>query len=202
MKRKYILLCILWCGFILMFVPEKNYQREIADEIFRFHVVANSNSIDDQALKLEVRDCVIDFLSRPLSGCKTREESEKIIRNLLPEIEAEAAGYIQSRGYDYEVSACVGEQYFPVKTYGDMTFPRGYYDALTIDIGSGSGRNWWCVLFPNLCFTNAVTADIPEESQVLLKNSLGNETYDSLYDGRKVELRFKILEFAEDYLGI
>ena len=78
-----------------------------------------------------------------------------------------------------------------------MTFPRGYYEALTINIGSGSGRNWWCVLFPNLCFTDAVTAAVPEESRDLLKDELCEETYESLFEGDKVQLRFKLAEIFQ-----
>lgn len=199
-KKSWIFGCMIFCGFVLLFVPNKNYQREISGKILRFHVVANSNSMEDQALKLEVRDRVIDYLSEPLSDCGSRMESEEMVRSLLPKIENVAQEYVRSKGYDYEVQAAVGEQYFPVKTYGDMTFPRGYYEALTIDIGSGRGRNWWCVLFPNLCFTDAVTAGVPGESRELLENELNSETYESLYEGEEVQIRFKLGEFLGGFL--
>ena len=194
MKKAAVIMSLIFCGLVLLFVPVKNYQREISSEILRFHVVANSNSMEDQALKLKVRDCVIDYLSDALSDCTTAAQSERRIELLLPQIEAAASGCVKELGYDYDVRAQVGEQYFPVKTYGDMTFPRGYYESLTIRIGSGSGRNWWCVLFPNLCFTDAVTASVPAHSQELLENTLDAETYESLYEGEKVQLRFKLWE--------
>lgn len=200
MKKAGIFLCMIFCGFMLMFVPDKNYQRELSEEILRFHVVANSNSTEDQALKLKVRDRVIEYLSMPLSTCKSQQESVEKIRQLLPEIEETAREFIAGQGYGYEVRAAVGEQYFPVKAYGNMTFPRGYYEALTINIGSGRGRNWWCVLFPNLCFTDAVTADVPSDSRRLLESELNEDTYESLYKGESVQLRFKLLELLSEVL--
>lgn len=194
MKRSWIFVCLIFCGFVLLFVPDQNYQRKIAGKILRFHVIANSNSMEDQVLKLAVRDKIADYLCEPLSECESRNESEAKVQSLLPQIEALAQNFIQSRGYDYTVKASVGERYFPEKTYGDMTFPRGYYEALTIDIGSGMGRNWWCVLFPNLCFTDAVTAGVPKDSKTFLEDALDCESYESLYEGSKVQIRFKLWE--------
>lgn len=196
-KRIYMILCVAFCAGLLLFVPAQNYQREISDKILRFHVVANSNTMEDQELKLFVRDKISEFLQEPLSLCRTKSDSEAAVKALLPQIQEVARACVQSRGYDYPVSAGIGERYFPEKTYGDMTFPRGYYEALTINIGSGSGRNWWCVLFPNLCFTDAVTAAVPEESRDLLKDELCEETYESLFEGDKVQLRFKLAEIFQ-----
>lgn len=197
MKRICMILCIVFCSGLLLFVPAQNYQREISDKILRFHVVANSNTMEDQELKLLVRDRIAEFLQEPLSLCQTKGDSEAAVKALLPQIREVAMACVQSCGYDYPVSVEIGERYFPEKTYGDMTFPRGYYEALTINIGSGSGRNWWCVLFPNLCFTDAVTAAVPEESRDLLKDELCEETYESLFEGDKVQLRFKLAEIFQ-----
>ncbi len=197
MKRICMILCIVFCSGLLLFVPAQNYQREISDKILRFHVVANSNTMEDQELKLFVRDKIAEFLQEPLSLCRAKSDSEAAVKALLPQIREVARACVQSRGYDYPVSVEIGERYFPEKTYGDMTFPRGYYEALTINIGSGSGRNWWCVLFPNLCFTDAVTAAVPEESRDLLKDELCEETYESLFEGDKVQLRFKLAEIFQ-----
>ena len=197
MKRICMILCIVFCSGLLLFVPAQNYQREISDKILRFHVVANSNTMEDQELKLLVRDRIAELLQEPLSLCQTKGDSEAAVKALLPQIREVAMACVQSCGYDYPVSVEIGERYFPEKTYGDMTFPRGYYEALTINIGSGSGRNWWCVLFPNLCFTDAVTAAVPEESRDLLKDELCEETYESLFEGDKVQLRFKLAEIFQ-----
>lgn len=198
MKRVGLILSVIFCGGLLMFVPAKHYQRAIADKILRFHVIANSNSAQDQALKLKVRDCVIEYLSGPLKACETKEESETVICSLLPQIKEKASELVRRMGYDYTIEADVGEEYFPVKTYGEMTFPRGYYESLTIRIGSGAGRNWWCVLFPNLCFTDAVTAQMPEESEQLLSEQLDAQAYGSLYEGERLQLRFKLAEWLRE----
>ena len=198
MKKILIICCVLFCGALLLFVPEKNYQQEISDKILRFHVVANSNSMEDQRLKLMVRDRIGEFLQEPLSLCRSLKDSEETVKALLPQIQAVAGEYVESLGYDYPVRVYLKNGYFPEKTYGDMTFPRGYYDALTVHIGSGCGRNWWCVLFPNLCFTDAVTAKVPEESAQLLKDELQEDTYDALFQGEKVQLRFKFGEILQD----
>ena len=198
MKRVGLIVSVIFCGILLLFVPAKHYQRAIADKILRFHVIANSNSAQDQALKLKVRDCVIEYLSEPLKACETKEESETVIDSLLPQIREKASELVRRMGYDYTIEADVGEEYFPVKTYGEMTFPRGYYEALTIRIGSGAGRNWWCVLFPKLCFTDAVTAQVPEESGQLLSKQLDAQAYESLYEGERVQIRFKLAEWLRE----
>lgn len=197
MKRPLIFLCLAFCGVLLMFVPDKNYQREISDKILRFHVIANSDSFQDQQLKIQVRDAILDFLREPLAQCESREECEAAVLENLSGIEAAALACVRRQGYDYSVDAALTNQYFPEKTYGDMTFPRGFYQSLTVDIGSGRGRNWWCVLFPSLRFTDAVTADVGEESRETLENTLTPQTYETLLEGDHVQIRFKIWEIID-----
>lgn len=180
---------ILLTGF-----SSNNYQNEISSKILRFHVLANSNRQEDQDLKLEVRDAVIEYLETILETCETAEQSEIQIRTHLKDIEAAAQAAVAEQGYSYEVSARLGQNYFPEKSYGDMVFPSGMYEALIVDIGNAVGRNWWCVLFPQLCFTDAVTAYVPEESKDTLRDLLSNEAYQTLYEGEDVEYRFKIAE--------
>lgn len=198
MKRLGIFICLLSSLSLLLFVPEKNYQQELSEKILRFHVVANSNSLEDQQLKLSVRNCVVDYLSDKMTGCKTLDDSRAVIESELSNIENVALQCIEDQGFDYNVHTALRTRYFPVKTYGEMTFPRGYYEALTVDIGSGAGRNWWCVIFPNLCFTDAVSAYVPSDSEELLENELAGDTYASLYEGENVQIRFKLGEILED----
>ena len=197
-KRLALFVCMALCFALILFVPASGYQKVLAQKILRFHVVANSNSYEDQQLKLQVRDQVTAYLSDKLHGCQTLEESRAVIEKELPSIEQVARECVAASGFDYAVSAAVRERYFPVKTYGEMTFPRGYYEALTIDIGAGAGRNWWCVLFPNLCFTDAVSACVPSDSRHLLENELDEESYAALYEGENVQIRFKLGEIIED----
>ena len=198
MKHPVELLCLLFCGGLLMFVPANHSQREIADKILRFHVIANSDSFEDQQLKIQVRDQILDFLREPLAKCESKEEYEAAVLEKLPEIEAKALDCVREQGYDYAVDAALTLQYFPEKTYGNMTFPRGIYRSLTVDIGSGQGRNWWCVLFPSLCFTDAVTAGVSEESQKTLEETLTPQAYETLLEGDHVQIRFKLWEMIED----
>lgn len=198
MKRACLCAVILFCAALLMFVPGKNYQRELSNEILRFHVVANSNSIEDQSLKLKIRDRVAQLLSEPLDQCESLSESMTMVECLLPDIEQEAQLCIEEEGLDMAASATVDVRYFPVKTYGTMTFPRGFYKALTIEVGHGLGRNWWCVLFPKLCFVDGTVASVPESSKKQLEECLTDEAYDSLYEGEKVELRFKLWDMITE----
>ena len=115
MKRICMILCIVFCSGLLLFVPAQNYQREISDKILRFHVVANSNTMEDQELKLLVRDRIAEFLQEPLSLCRTKSDSEAAVKALLPQIREVAMACVQSCGYDYPVSAGIGERYFPEK---------------------------------------------------------------------------------------
>lgn len=183
---------------LLGFVPVNACQREIANKVLRFHVIANSDTLKDQHLKLKVRDGVIKYLSEEIKYCDCVESCKKVIEARLEEIQSEARSIIKAHGYNYSVDVFLLEKYFPEKKYGEMTFPRGYYEALTIEIGSGTGRNWWCVLFPNLCFSDAVTARVSDDSKVLLKEQLTKDAYAMLLEGKNVQIRFKILEIVAD----
>lgn len=165
-------------------------QEGIAKEIIRFHVIANSDSEEDQALKLEVKDEMVDYLKGILEGADTVEAVKEAIEENLEIIEARAGEAVRSRGCGYQVRAEMTNCYFPVKTYGDCTFPAGYYDALRITIGKAEGKNWWCVLFPNLCFIDSIHGIVPEEEKEELKNVLTEDEYDSLFTKDK-EYRIK-----------
>ncbi len=173
----------------------EEHQRDIAREVIRLHVVANSDSDEDQALKLEVKEEVLGLLREELRGDDSVGMAQKTIRDNLDRIEEEAGSYIHDRGYDYEVHAELGTCYFPVKEYGDLTFPAGEYKALQVKIGRSEGRNWWCVMYPTLCFTDSTYQVVPEESKEKLKENLTQEEYDSLLTGGDdVEYGFKFLE--------
>ena len=160
--------------------------------------MANSDTLADQQLKLKVRDRIINYLSENMEICETLEQAESVIQNRLEEIKVVADTVVADAGYAYGVDVGLSKRYFPEKNYGDMTFPRGYYQALTVEIGSGEGRNWWCVLFPNLCFSDAVTATVSDISKELLEEELGQDTYQYLLQGENVQIRFKILEIIAD----
>lgn len=168
-------------------------QQGIAGEILRFHVIANSDSKEDQALKLKVRDAVVEYMKDLLEGAEDLEETKGRIAERLADIEELAMRIVEKEQAGYPVHAELTECYFPRKSYGDCTFPAGRYEALRICIGKAEGKNWWCVLFPNLCFVDSIHAVVPEEQKKELKNVLTEEEYESLFDWKHSE--FKITSY-------
>ena len=186
MKVKIITMLIS-IGIMGVFIPgvttrieTENLQRKLAEEIFRFHVLANSDSEEDQNLKMEVKDHIVNYMKLKIPAAKNREETKKWAETHLSEIEEEALSIVRRNGYDYDVNAEVTKSMFPEKTYGDLTFPEGIYETLRISIGKGRGRNWWCVLYPNLCFLDCVHAVVPEEGKEKLKEKLTVDEYDMI----------------------
>lgn len=170
-------------------------QREIAKEVIRLHVVANSDSVEDQTLKLEVKEEILELLRERMNADDTIDMAQQTLRDSLDEIEKAALCYIHDKGYDYGVNAELGTCYFPVKEYGDMTFPAGEYKALKVNIGRSEGKNWWCVMYPTLCFVDSTYQVVPDESKEHLKENLTEEEYDSLLTGGDdVEYGFRFLD--------
>lgn len=152
-------------------------QEHLAQEVLRFHILANSDSESDQALKITVRDQVLDYLESEMPKDLDVKETRRWIRKNVDALEDLSRETVAENGYDYPVSAAVTTCWFPDKTYGDVTFPAGNYEALRIEIGDAQGHNWWCVLYPGLCFLDAATMVVPEESKIKLQNVLTEEEY-------------------------
>ena len=176
-------------------------QRQIADKIIRFHVIANSDTGEDQELKLAVRDAVGAALGERLAGADSREASEKILEREIPRIEQTAREVVAEAGYDYEVTASLTETDFPVKTYGSYTFPAGEYEALEIVIGEGAGHNWWCVMYPNMCFSGRVYEVVDEAAESSLKEVLSAEEYEEVFSSGNYRVRFRYLDFLNELCG-
>lgn len=170
-------------------------QPSIASKILRFHVLANSDAECDQAVKMEVRDAVGTYLQPLLEEADSLEETKQIIARNLKSVVATAEETLKANGYDYTVSARITRVDFPEKTYGTYTFPKGEYEALQIMIGEGKGQNWWCVLYPNMCFKGSVFEVIEEEAENALKEVLNPWEYADVFDSGKVEFQFKFLEY-------
>lgn len=172
-------------------------QPSIASKILRFHVLANSDSTQDQTVKEKVRDAVGIYLQPLLEGVDNLEESKQIIEENRKQIIAVVKHTLHENGFDYEVSAQIENVDFPEKTYGAYTFPKGEYEALQIVIGEGEGQNWWCVLYPNMCFRGSVFEVIEEEAEEALREVLNPWEYADVFDSGKVQIRFKFLEFFQ-----
>lgn len=161
-ERKCVILLILTIlmGFLLFYTyigdRENNHEG-----IIRLHVIANSNTVGDQALKLKVRDAIIAYMEDQ-EDLATVDETRDFLKGDLNRLETIADGIIAAEGYDYTTKADIGVRYIPEKTYGDITFPAGNYEALNITLGKGEGENWWCVLFPPLCLLDEGTENDPD----------------------------------------
>ena len=181
MKKICILVGILIASVVTgmaMNVKWNHMQADLAKEVFRFHVLANSDSKEDQALKMQVKEAVLAYMRQELPESDNVETTKKGARANTGEIVQLAEQVIQEEGYSYSVMAEVTTCEFPEKTYGDITFPPGEYEALRIEIGEAKGQNWWCVLYPNLCFMDAVHAVVPEQGKKDLKKVLEEDTYE------------------------
>lgn len=163
----------------------------IEEKVLRFHVIANSDSEEDQALKLKVRDSLVEKMKPMLANAENLEDTKKIVRTHLSEIEAIARECVERYGHGEKVHAELVKTYFPVKSYGDCTFPAGNYEALRITIGEAAGKNWWCVLYPSLCFVDTVHGIVPDDSKEVLKNVLTEEEYESLFTWGKSNYKIK-----------
>lgn len=171
-------------------ISRAQLQEHLADEVLRFHVLANSDSEADQAQKLAVRDAVLDYLEKEMPGYLDEEGTVQWIRRHTDEIESVSQKMAGAAGKAYPVSAAVTTCWFPDRTYGDMTFPAGNYKALRIEIGAAEGHNWWCVLYPSLCFMDSVNAVMPEEGRQKLKNVLTEEEYSRITADTKFRIRW------------
>lgn len=186
-----IAIILAMCGTgVLAKAKETRVQKKLAEEVFRFHVLANSDSEEDQALKMKVKENVIAYMKEQLPESESVGMTKRWVANHLIEIETLAKETLQKEGCTDSVEAKVINCYFPDKTYGDITFPQGNYNALRIEIGEAKGQNWWCVLYPNLCFIDAVHAVVPEDGKEELKEVLDEEEYEMVTATSKFKIRW------------
>lgn len=170
---------------------------DISDSVFRLHVIANSDSKEDQDLKYKVRDNLLNYMNNLCNNCSSKEEAINIVSEHQEEFEQVALEAIKNEGYNYNVNIKIGNFEFPTKQYGDISLPAGFYDALRVEIGEANGQNWWCVMFPSLCFVDVSSGIVPEESKEELQNVLSDEEYSIISDNSnyEVKFKFKLLEF-------
>lgn len=173
----------------------------IADSVFRLHVIANSDSKEDQELKLKLRDELLSYMNIISKDSTSKQEAMQIANEHKEEFIQIAEKVIKENGYNYTVNVQVGKADFPTKYYGDITLPAGTYDALKVQIGEAKGQNWWCVMFPPLCFVDVSTGIVPDNSKQELKQSLDNEEYDliSKTDDNEISFKFKIVELFQNW---
>lgn len=190
-------------GFFAIVAYSEDMNEGLSNNLIRLHVIANSDSPEDQELKREVRDAVLAYVHDEVRNAQTLDQTREIIKEKIPEITEVAQNVIYSRGYGYSARTMFGEYPFPTKLYGDITLPAGNYQALKVVIGNGDGANWWCVLFPPLCFVDVTHGTVPDSVKDNLKEVLTDEEYKivtSLDDDSDIPVRikFKIVEIFQD----
>lgn len=170
---------------------------DIAQSVFRLHVLANSDSEEDQNLKYIVRDNLLNYMNSICGNCTSKEEAIANVLENKDKFEQIAIQTIQEQGYDYNVKINIGNFEFPTKNYGDISLPAGYYDALRVEIGEAKGQNWWCVMFPPLCFVDISSGVVPDESKELMENNMSSEEFALVSDksNDEIKFKFKLLEF-------
>ena len=175
------------------------------NKLIRFHVIANSDSDEDQNLKLKVRDAVIDYLQPKLELSSSIEESETIIKSEYKKLEDISKNIVLENGYKYDISVGIDYSTFPTKQYSNVVLPAGEYKALRIIIGEGKGKNWWCVMFPPLCFVDEQSSIIDTDTDKKLREVLTEEEYALIAQNNKkqvnkVEVKFKIVEILQNIM--
>lgn len=172
-------------------------QREIAAQLIRFHVRANSDSKEDQELKMQVKEAVVAYMEELLAESESVEESAMIIEDNMEEILNCAMDVVHENGYNYDITGYMAKEYFPLRVYGDVALPPGEYTAFRIDIGAAEGKNWWCVLYPPLCFVDITHGVVPEESKTEIKKVTDEVEFSQ---EENCSLEFKYLKFMNKWV--
>ncbi len=205
-KKIFIsVICVFVAVTIAYTVEAYTGMAKINDKVIRLHVLANSNTVFDQELKYKVRNQVINKFNKEFENTISKETSENLIIKKVHEIREEAECIIREEGYDYEVNVYYGNFKFPRKIYEDIVLPEGYYDAVRIEIGKAEGNNWWCVMFPPLCFVDFGQDKNSDpifdiETEKKLQEVLTKEEIESIKTKRginDIKLKSKIYEFIE-----
>lgn len=199
-KVKSVIILLLL--FILyFFICAQDYveavSSDISNNVFRLHVIANSDTIEDQNLKYKVRDELLNYMNSLCANITSKEEAILMVENHKEDFKDIALKVIQSEGFYYDVNINIGNFNFPTKTYGDISLPAGMYEALRVEIGNANGQNWWCVMFPSLCFIDINDGIVEEDSKNILEDDLSKESYAIVSDKSNytIKFKFKILEF-------
>lgn len=203
MKKRWklaaaLILAVVFASAAGQFLYIQQIQQRIAGKVIRFHVVANSDSDEDQQLKLQVRDRIGALLSDQLKNAGSIQESRQIITDHIDEIRGCAQETVLENGADYSVQAFLGRCRFPEKQYGTVSLPAGQYEALEVVLGEGQGHNWWCVMYPNLCFSGSMYRTDDEKDSREMKRVLDPEEYRVVMENKNYRVKFRFLTFLND----
>ena len=205
-----ILAALLIFISVLLLLPDRLFAAEpsgaslsLEDRILRLHILAAGDDTASQEIKLHVRDAVLAHIRDAVAHADTAKEAENALSPLLPEIIDVANRTLEACGVSYRASAEITTEFFPIKQYGSLLLPPGEYRALRIVLDEGEGKNWWCMLYPSLCFTEGITATLPEEEKEELQGLLSEEEFDTLFSvkEKKPVFRFKLVELWKKIWG-
>ncbi len=198
MKNLFTIVALIAFIFIFVALLPVHGEGEIYDSVLRLHVLANSDSQEDQALKLKVRDRILKEAAPIMEGASTREGAITAISGAIPALTDAARATVIEEGFDYEVRIELCEEEYPTKNYESFCFPSGEYLSLRVLIGDAEGQNWWCVLFPPLCLSAATDTASAEDAFIAV--GLTDDQYKIITetDSTTYQVRFKILETIED----
>ena len=195
MKKVILIVCLL-IAVIALGYRIKITETALADGIIRLHVIANSDDDKDQQLKLKVRDKILEKTKQKYGNYGSAEDVRINLNTDIEYIKQIAKDVILQNGYNYDVDVVLGKSYFPRKSYGNITLPEGEYNALKVQIGKAEGKNWWCVLFPPLCFVDEACVKVDSKSDIYMKNALDENTYNLVTEG--VEFKLKSYELWQN----
>ena len=205
MKKIKNFFIIFFLIILLIYISAISYvetvSSDLQESVFRLHIVANSNSAEDQNLKYKVRDNIISYMNSLCSNVNSKDEAIQVAKEHSEEFYRIAKKTITDNGFNYDVKLNFGNFDFPTKSYGDICLPSGSYDALKIELGNSNGQNWWCVMFPPLCFVDISSGIVPESSKQNLKESLSNNEEYILINEEKsssIKFKFKLFEMFQN----
>ena len=195
LKNMAVMAAVTVCGAAALrahrsWMEEKAAQQELAASVIRFHVLADSDRQRDQQVKLEVRDALLERMEKLLEGAESLETARKRLGDNLESLREEAETVVREAGSSVPVNVELTREDFPVRTYSRYRFPAGEYETLQITLGSGEGHNWWCLIFPSLCFQDSLHPVLSEDGERKLKYVLSDETYDRILQKEKVSIGF------------
>lgn len=201
--KKIITILIIFILYIYICISSyvNTVSNDLQDGLFRLHIIANSDSNEDQELKYKVRNNIIDYMNSICSDVHSKSEAIIIAKEHSKDFYDIAKKTVLENGFSYDVKLNFGNYDFPTKKYGDIILPSGNYDALRIELGNSNGQNWWCVMFPPLCFVDISSGYVPDNSKDFLKSSLSNEEEFILINEEKssdIKFKFKLIEMFQN----
>ena len=209
-RKRNVWIAALICGstvFVLgtaIACYAKSAQSELASQFIRFHVLANSDTDEDQALKLKVRDAVLEDMREYLESSTSLQETRESLEQNLSRIRQVALSVLRQEGCGYDVTVSLEPSQFPTKRYGNISLPAGSYEALRIQIGEARGHNWWCVMFPPLCFVEESEDQLPQEEEEQLDEILTEDQNKLIHyeeESWSVKIKFKLIEWWQELFG-